>query len=106
MFQVCSVPSLQLPNSPNLARSSTPTNVQAEASSPESIAADETLLVTCAIALTDIKAMESQIWKLWQEQLSMMLPDTSEIEDEEPQASLEGNPTSDPSIVKQANVNS
>ena len=76
--------------SPNLGRTGTPANVQAEASSPESIAADDALLVICATALTDIKALESQVWQLWREELSRMLPDMSGVEDEEGEINLEG----------------
>ena len=75
--------------SPNIARSSTPTNVPAEAATPESIATDEALLVVCATALTDIKAIETQMWKLWRDELRMMLPDTLAYEEEE-QIDLEG----------------
>ncbi|KAJ3548647.1 hypothetical protein NM688_g5267 [Phlebia brevispora] len=77
-------------SSPNLARSSTPSNVQAEASSPESIAADDVLLGVCATALIDIKAMEGQIWNLWREEIGAMMPDISELEDEDVRTSLEG----------------
>ncbi|GJE92723.1 COG complex component [Phanerochaete sordida] len=64
--------------SPSLNRAATPTNQQVEAASPESVAADDALLVQLATVLTDIKAMESQVWKLWREELSAMLPDLSE----------------------------
>ena len=55
----------------------------ADAATPESIAADEALLVVCATALTDIKALETQMWKLWRDELRMMLPEMSMSEDEE-----------------------
>lgn len=66
-----------LSTSPSLNRAGTPTNQQVEAASPESVAADDALLVQLATVLTDIKAMESQVWKLWHEELSAMLPDMS-----------------------------
>jgi hypothetical protein len=64
----------------NASRAGTPTNLQVEASSPESVAADEVLLVRFATAITDIKAMEKQVWKLWKEELCAMLPEVSETD--------------------------
>jgi len=61
-----------------LSRAGTSANLQVEASSPESVAADEALVVQLAIVITDIKAMESQTWKLWREELSVMLPDIAD----------------------------
>lgn len=58
------------------ARASTP--VPTEAASAESIAADEALLQQFATAVTDIRAVEAQITKLWREELSAMLPDAPE----------------------------
>ncbi|KAI0079036.1 COG complex component [Panus rudis PR-1116 ss-1] len=66
----------------SLARSTTPT-IPTEAASAESVAADEALLAQLAIAITDIKAMESQVWKLWREELTMMLPDIANAVDED-----------------------
>ncbi|KAI0084912.1 COG complex component [Irpex rosettiformis] len=63
-----------------LSRAGTPTSMQVEASSPENIAADEALLKQLAMALTDIKIMDRQVWKLWREELCTMLPDISEAE--------------------------
>ncbi|KAI0645824.1 COG complex component [Trametes meyenii] len=63
------------------ARASTP--VPTEAASAESIAADEALLQQFATAVTDIKAMERQVKKLWMEELSAMLPDTVPAEGEQ-----------------------
>ncbi|KAI0335101.1 COG complex component [Cubamyces sp. BRFM 1775] len=57
------------------ARASTP--VPTEAASAESIAADEALLQQFATAITDIKAMETQVMKLWREELSAVLPDNT-----------------------------
>lgn len=51
-----------------------------EAASAESIAADEALLQQFATAVTDIRAVEAQITKLWREELSAMLPDAPEDE--------------------------
>ncbi|KAI0373909.1 COG complex component [Pilatotrama ljubarskyi] len=62
-------------------RASTP--VPTEAASAESIAADEALLLQFATAITDIKAMESQVMKLWREELSAMLPEASPSEGEQ-----------------------
>ncbi|CAL1707275.1 unnamed protein product [Somion occarium] len=59
-------------------RAGTPT-IPAEAAPPESVAADEALVAQLAIAITDIKAVETQVWKLWHEELSIMLPDTSAV---------------------------
>lgn len=65
-------------SSPSLNRAATPTNQQVEAASPESVAADDALLVQLATVLVDIKALETQVWRLWREELSSMLPDVSE----------------------------
>ncbi|KAI8993989.1 COG complex component [Trametes punicea] len=56
-------------------RASTP--VPTEAASAESIAADEALLQQFATAITDIRAMETQVTKLWREEISSLLPTTS-----------------------------
>ena len=69
----------------------TPT-IPTEAALPESVAADEALVAQLAIAITDIKAMESQMWTLWREELSMMLPDTTLVDDGEKEG-LEGTHT-------------
>ncbi|KAH9892690.1 COG complex component [Cubamyces lactineus] len=63
------------------ARASTP--VPTEAASAESIAADEALLQQFATAITDIKAMEMQVMKLWREELSAVLPDGATSEGEQ-----------------------
>jgi hypothetical protein len=55
----------------------------------ESTAADETLLRQFATALVDIRAMTSQVLKLWREEISDLLPDTS-TEDNMEEAVLEG----------------
>ncbi|KAI0935302.1 hypothetical protein AcV7_003779 [Taiwanofungus camphoratus] len=57
-------------------RASTP-NPLMEGASAEANAADEALLQQFATAITDIKAMEFQTLRLWREELSMMLPETS-----------------------------
>ncbi|KAI0744038.1 COG complex component [Daedaleopsis nitida] len=61
-------------------RSATP--IPAEAASAESIAADDLLLHQCATAITDIKAMETQVMKLWREELVAMLPESSPSEEQ------------------------
>ena len=71
-----------------ISRTGTPT-IPTEAAPPESVAADEALVAQLAIAITDIKAMESQMWTLWREELSMMLPDTTLVDDGENEG-LEG----------------
>lgn len=53
------------------------------------MAADEALLIQLATAITDIKAMETQVWKLWREELSGILPDVQQA-DSESNVSLEG----------------
>ncbi|PSR73204.1 hypothetical protein PHLCEN_2v10925 [Hermanssonia centrifuga] len=81
---------LTLQSTPSaISRVATPTNAQVEASSPESVIADESLLVQFAIAITDVKAFEAQIWQLWRERLSSMLPDVSGLDGEENQVGLE-----------------
>lgn len=81
----------QIPPSTSLTRAGTPSNLQVEASSPESVAGDEVLLAQLATVITDIKAMESQVWKLWREELSAMLPEISQADgDDENTISMEG----------------
>ena len=76
---------------PAVSRSATPTNQQVEASSPESVAADEALLVQLAVAITDIKALETHVWRLWREEVSIMLPDVADVNiDTDMHVSLEG----------------
>ncbi|KAH9948954.1 COG complex component [Amylocystis lapponica] len=65
----------------SISRASTPVP-PTEAASAESTAADEALLQQFAIAITDIKAMETRIWRMWREELSMMLPEVSLSEDD------------------------
>lgn len=55
----------------------------------ESTVADETLLRQFATALVDIQAMTSRVLKLWREEISGLLPDTS-TEDNVEEAVLEG----------------
>ncbi|KAG0704468.1 oligomeric golgi complex component, COG2-domain-containing protein [Suillus ampliporus] len=71
----------------NPPRSSTP-GPTPEATSTESMTADEILLRQFATALVDIRAMTSQVLHLWREEISMMLPDTS-TEDDGEEAVLE-----------------
>ncbi|OCH93776.1 COG complex component [Obba rivulosa] len=66
----------------SLTRASTP-NPPTEAASPEATAADELLLQQFATAIVDIKAMESKMWNIWREELSMMLPDLMETAEED-----------------------
>ncbi|EJF57655.1 COG complex component [Dichomitus squalens LYAD-421 SS1] len=71
-------------------RSSTP--IPTEGASAESIAADDALLQQFATAITDIKALEVDVMKLWIEQLNTMLPDSTLAEDEQeatPEEALE-----------------
>ncbi|OSC97865.1 hypothetical protein PYCCODRAFT_1471508 [Trametes coccinea BRFM310] len=65
-----------------------PTPVPMEAASAESIAADEALLQQFATAITDIRAVESQLTKLWREQISA-LPLSSRPSDSEQTVSPE-----------------
>ena len=71
--------SLVQSNSPTT-RSATP--IPTEAASAESIAADDALLQQFAIAITDIKAIESQVMKLWREELTAMLPESTPGDEE------------------------
>jgi hypothetical protein len=71
----------------NPSRSSTPGPTSEMTT--ESTAADETLLRQFATALVDIRAMTSQVLKLWREEISDLLPDTS-TEDNMEEAVLEG----------------
>lgn len=86
-------------SSPSLSRAATPTNLQVEASLPESVSADEAVLVQLATAITDIKALDAQMWKVWREELSEMLPDITDADtDAEDQLSLEGRLSSSPKV--------
>lgn len=66
---------------PTLTRASTPIPA-GEASSAESVAADEAILRQFAVAITDIQAMKSHVLTLWREEISMMLPDMSDAEEQ------------------------
>ncbi|PIL35979.1 hypothetical protein GSI_01639 [Ganoderma sinense ZZ0214-1] len=59
-----------------------PTPVPTETVSAETIAADDALLQQFATAITDMKALESQVMKLWREELIAMLPDSTLAEGE------------------------
>ena len=61
-------------------RSSTP-NPNTESSNIDTAAEDATLQ-QLALVMTDIRAMETQMWQLWQEAISVMLPELSEGETE------------------------
>jgi conserved oligomeric Golgi complex subunit 2 len=60
-----------------IARSSTPVP-PTEVASAETIDADNALLKQFAAAIIDIVAIERHVMKLWNEELSMMLPNDSE----------------------------
>ena len=74
----CDTESFAQSNSPTT-RSATP--IPTEAASAESIAADDALLQQFAIAVTDIKAMEAQVMKLWREEVIAMLPESSSVDE-------------------------
>ena len=86
---VAATETLQSAGSPTT-RTATP--IPAEAASAESIAADDTLLQQFATAITDIKAMEAQLMKLWREELVVMLPELSPSDEQG--VSPEGKPGS------------
>ncbi|KAI0785678.1 COG complex component [Abortiporus biennis] len=68
------------PGTPSsLARAATP-NIPTEPATAESIAADELLLFQLSTAITDVKALEISVWKLWREELSTTLPDIHSVE--------------------------
>ncbi|THH20409.1 hypothetical protein EW146_g922 [Bondarzewia mesenterica] len=67
---------------PSTTRASTP-NPPTESSLVENAAVDDALLRQCAAAVNDIKAMQSETLTLWHEEISMMLPDMSEIADDQ-----------------------
>ncbi|OBZ70879.1 Conserved oligomeric Golgi complex subunit 2 [Grifola frondosa] len=66
-----------VPGGPPSAISRASTPIPTEAVSTESTAADELLLQQFATAITDIQAIQEQVWRLWREELSMMLPETA-----------------------------
>ncbi|KAI0047760.1 COG complex component [Auriscalpium vulgare] len=72
---------------PSLTRSSTP-NPTSEPGLAENAVADDATLKQLAAALTDIRAMETQAWKLWREEVGIMLPSASD-EDEPDDVSAE-----------------
>ncbi|EIN11926.1 COG complex component [Punctularia strigosozonata HHB-11173 SS5] len=70
------------PGSPaGLTRSATPSTPMDGTSSGETSAPDKTRLRDFASAITDIRVMEQQIWTLWQQEISMMLPDIDRNEE-------------------------
>ncbi|KAH9839219.1 oligomeric golgi complex component, COG2-domain-containing protein [Rhodofomes roseus] len=63
------------PGSPaSLSRAATP-NLPTEAASPEAAAADEQSLHQFSTAVIDIRAMKSQVLKIWRGELCIMLPE-------------------------------
>lgn len=65
----------QIPGSPaSLSRAATPA-LPAEAASPEAAAADEQALQQFSTAIIDIRALETEMWTIWHEELSIMLPE-------------------------------
>ncbi|TFY54551.1 hypothetical protein EVJ58_g8796 [Rhodofomes roseus] len=63
------------PGSPaSLSRAATP-NLPTEAASPEAAAADEQSLHQFSTAIIDIRAMKSQVLKIWRGELCIMLPE-------------------------------
>jgi len=52
--------------------------VSSETPLAESIAADDLLLRQYAAAFVDIKLMETNTWRLWDQVISLMLPGTPE----------------------------
>ncbi|KAI0058099.1 COG complex component [Artomyces pyxidatus] len=83
--QILEKPSIQSGTPSSLSRASTP-NPSTEAGSSETTAADDALLRQFASAITDIYVMESQIWTLWRDEISRMLPEPSSQEGNEPMA--------------------
>ena len=63
-----------------LSRSSTPA-LQTEAASAESIEADNQLLKQFSAAVIDIATLEAQVSTFWNEELCMMLPESTEESD-------------------------
>ncbi|PCH36075.1 COG complex component [Wolfiporia cocos MD-104 SS10] len=71
----------------SLSRAGTP-NPPAEAASAEAVAADETLLLQFSTAIIDINVLEAETWRLWREELSMMLPEPRADDDAKPEDAL------------------
>ncbi|KAI0029977.1 COG complex component [Vararia minispora EC-137] len=63
-------------------RSSTP-NSNSENMAADTAAEDATLR-QLSLAMVDIKALETQMWRLWREAISIMLPEPAEDDDEAP----------------------
>ncbi|KAF5354659.1 hypothetical protein D9756_005330 [Leucocoprinus leucothites] len=57
-----------------VSRSAASTHVAAEASSAETVAADENLLRQYAAVISDLKQLENKIDNLWQQEISLILP--------------------------------
>ncbi|KAF9268919.1 COG complex component [Marasmius fiardii PR-910] len=62
-------------------RSSTPVPIT-ESTPDENLAADDATLRRCTAVITDIKVMQKSITKLWNEEISMMLPDVHDGDDD------------------------
>jgi hypothetical protein len=72
----------QAPGSPSTGtRASTPLPGAPDGLNSESTAADNVLLRQLAIAISDIEAMRSQMMVLWEQELSVMLPEDSDSAD-------------------------
>ena len=71
------------------------TRPQTEAASAESIEADDQLLKQFSAAIIDITTLEAQVMSLWNEELCMMLPEsTEEPEGADVHANAEGESSS------------
>uniref|UniRef100_D8QCD3 Conserved oligomeric Golgi complex subunit 2 n=1 Tax=Schizophyllum commune (strain H4-8 / FGSC 9210) TaxID=578458 RepID=D8QCD3_SCHCM len=59
-----------------------------EAPSAESIAADDAALRNCSTVMADIRAMEANVMTIWQEQISVLLPESANEDETNPEDAL------------------
>ncbi|EPQ57242.1 hypothetical protein GLOTRDRAFT_137615 [Gloeophyllum trabeum ATCC 11539] len=62
----------------SITRTSTPIPPGGESATAEATALDDILLRQLGAAITDIRAMQQQVLKIWREEISVMLPDMPE----------------------------
>ncbi|KAL1672422.1 hypothetical protein EV122DRAFT_271632 [Schizophyllum commune] len=59
-----------------------------EAPSVESIAADDAALRNCSTVMADIRAMEANVMTIWREQISVLLPESANEDETNPEDAL------------------
>ena len=72
----------------------------ADAPSPDSIAADDALLKQYAAAIVDVLAMDSTVHTLFDQEISVILPDRGDSEETSPKGLELSNPSMYPILTR------